>query len=127
VKLVYKNESLSNNCNTWQNIADNPVAISDSFCRNELHRMAVEVCRCTTPNGGLVSELLKETEAPADGEEPTAAPDENVDEGNDLFQTQEPQEDGNDESAKQDSGCLAVQIFLYLLVCIIMTTRMMPL
>jgi hypothetical protein len=122
--IEYKNETLRNNCNTWQKTANNPVAISDSFCRNELYRKAVEVCRCATPDGEFVSELLKETEAP--GEKPmTTAPETETD-GDNVFGTQEPQEEeGNNENDNQDSGCLAMQSLLCLLGSIMMTSWMM--
>lgn len=36
VTITYKGENQTNNCQTWQNIVANPVAISDYFCRNEM-------------------------------------------------------------------------------------------
>ena len=36
VRFEYEGVKLTNNCQTWQNIVMNPVAISDEFCRDEM-------------------------------------------------------------------------------------------
>ena len=36
VSFEYEGVQLTNNCQTWQTIVMNPVAISDDFCRDEM-------------------------------------------------------------------------------------------
>jgi hypothetical protein len=55
VEFVYDGVERKNNCETWQEIVKNPVAISDDFCRNEMIKYTAVPCRCTTPNGFAVT------------------------------------------------------------------------
>jgi len=43
VSFTYEGEERKNNCQTWQDIVKNPVAISDDFCRNEMIYYTAEV------------------------------------------------------------------------------------
>jgi len=43
VEFEYEGEKRKNNCQTWQDIVMNPVAISDDFCRNEMLMYTLEV------------------------------------------------------------------------------------
>jgi hypothetical protein len=54
VEFYYKGEFRKNNCEHWQDIVKNPVAISDDFCRNELPKYTFKTCRCTDPEGKQV-------------------------------------------------------------------------
>ena len=44
VAVTYEGQERINNCQTWQGIVKNPVAISDDFCRNEMIYFTAEVC-----------------------------------------------------------------------------------
>jgi len=46
VTFIYEGEERTNNCDSWQEIVKNPVAISSDFCRNEMPRITAEPCRC---------------------------------------------------------------------------------
>lgn len=66
VEFEYNGEKRKNNCQHWQKIVKNPVAISDDFCRNELPKYTYTVCRCTDPDGNSVV-WIPPTEAPTAG------------------------------------------------------------
>jgi hypothetical protein len=66
VEFVYDGVERKNNCETWQDIVKNPIAISDDFCRNEMIKYTAVPCRCTTPNGDSVAASMKPpTKSPA--------------------------------------------------------------
>jgi hypothetical protein len=56
VSVTYEGQERINNCQTWQGIVKNPVAISDDFCRNEMiyftadvstkEMMSIVLCSC---------------------------------------------------------------------------------
>jgi hypothetical protein len=75
VEFMYKGAKWKNNCETLQDIVKNPVAISDSFCRNELLAYTVDICRCTDPKGELVRTYY---EAPTVSPAPGGPPSEKV-------------------------------------------------
>lgn len=66
VEFIYNGEKRKNNCQTWQKIVENPVTISDDFCRNELLQYTHFICRCTDPFGNAVV-WIPPTEAPTSG------------------------------------------------------------
>lgn len=68
MEFYYKGEFRKNNCQHWQEIVENPVAISDDFCRNELPKYTLKTCRCTDPEGNQV-----EWSAPSAAPSPGAA------------------------------------------------------
>ena len=43
VSFEYEGEQRTNNCQTWQTIVMNPVAISDEFCRNDMLMYTLDV------------------------------------------------------------------------------------
>jgi hypothetical protein len=66
VEFVYDGVERKNNCETWQDIVKNPVAISDDFCRNEMIKYTAVPCRCTTPAGDSAAASMKPpTKSPA--------------------------------------------------------------
>lgn len=66
VEFTYNGQKLKNNCQTWQKIVMNSNAITDSFCRNELLKYTVTVCKCTTPTGALLADtFVSPTTSPA--------------------------------------------------------------
>ena len=66
VSFEYEGEQQTNNCQTWQQIVMNPVAISDDFCRNEMLAFTLEVCRCYNEDGTFLTDLLSQpTPSPA--------------------------------------------------------------
>lgn len=73
VEFMYQGQPRKNNCQTWQQIVNNPVAISTDFCVNEMLQYTHFVCRCTTPNGQAV-EWIPPTMAPSTSAPATAYP-----------------------------------------------------
>jgi hypothetical protein len=73
VEFEYQNETYRNNCQTWQDIVMNPNAISDDFCRNVLFNYTVEICRCTTPSGEFVADVIQQQQQQQQ-QQNTAAP-----------------------------------------------------
>jgi hypothetical protein len=72
VEFMYKGAKWKNNCEKLQDIVKNPVAVSDSFCRNELLEYTVDICRCTDPKGELVRTYYEApTVSPAPGGPPS--------------------------------------------------------
>ena len=51
IDFEYQGVRRKNNCNHWEHIVKNIVAISSEFCRYELLQYTAEHCRCTTPTG----------------------------------------------------------------------------
>jgi hypothetical protein len=54
VEFIYQDRPLKLGCSQLQNIVQNPVAISRSFCLDELPRFVLEPCLCAYPNGDLI-------------------------------------------------------------------------
>jgi hypothetical protein len=54
VEFYYEGEFRKNNCEHWQRIVRNPVAISDHFCRNVLPKYTYTTCRCVDKDGKAV-------------------------------------------------------------------------
>lgn len=61
VEFVYKGETVKNNCLRWSQIVVNPNAISEQFCKEEMLNYTIDKCRCTTPDGNLLSDIIKES------------------------------------------------------------------
>jgi hypothetical protein len=74
VEFEYQNETYRNNCQTWQDIVINPIAILDEFCRNVLFNHTVEICRCTTPDGELVADVILQQQQQPSSAVPTPTP-----------------------------------------------------
>jgi hypothetical protein len=64
VEFTYQGTKLKNSCVNWQETVKNVNAISDEFCRNEMLQYTKDRCRCTTPEGDLLSDLAPPTIAP---------------------------------------------------------------
>lgn len=64
VEFIYGDQKLKNSCERWQEVVQNVNAISDEFCRTEMLQFTKDVCRCTTPEGDLLSDLSPPTMAP---------------------------------------------------------------
>ena len=64
VEFVYQGTKVKNDCQRWQEVVRNPNAISDEFCRTELLQYTKDVCRCTTADGDLLSDLKPPSIAP---------------------------------------------------------------
>jgi hypothetical protein len=64
VEFMYEGTKVKNSCQRWQQVVQNVNAISDEFCRNEMLEYTKDVCRCTTPEGDLLSDLTPPTIAP---------------------------------------------------------------
>ena len=64
VEFVYQGTKVKNNCMRWQEVVENENTISDEFCRTEMLQYTKNVCRCTTPEGDLLTDLTSPTIAP---------------------------------------------------------------
>jgi len=70
VTFVYEGEERTNNCDSWQEIVKNPVAISSDFCRNEMPRITAEPCRCYNElTGEATVDLFTPEPSTSSGEE----------------------------------------------------------
>jgi hypothetical protein len=57
VEFEYKGQNWKNNCNKWEVTVTNPNAISSDICRSQLILHTYVICRCTTPDGRLLSDF----------------------------------------------------------------------
>jgi hypothetical protein len=64
VEFIYQGTKVKNSCERWQQVVQNVNAISDEFCRTEMLQYTKDVCRCTTAEGELLSDLTPPTIAP---------------------------------------------------------------
>jgi hypothetical protein len=64
IEFMFNGKKWKNNCIEIQKSVQNVNAISDEFCRTELLQYTKDVCRCTTPEGDLISDLPTPTTAP---------------------------------------------------------------
>jgi hypothetical protein len=64
VEFMYNGAKWKNSCLELEKTVQNVIAISDEFCRTELLQYTKDVCRCTTPDGDLLSDLPSPTIAP---------------------------------------------------------------
>jgi hypothetical protein len=78
VEFIYQGKSVKNSCKNWQDVVKNVNAISDEFCRNEMLQYTKDVCRCTTPDGDLLSDISPPTVAPTPSSVFVKSPTSNV-------------------------------------------------
>lgn len=60
VEFEYNGEMLKNNCLEWQTVVKNPNTITEQFCKEVMINYTIDKCRCTTPDGKLLSDIMKQ-------------------------------------------------------------------